>query len=159
MVTPKVISDDNRTASENAALPPLNGHDIRKGTGDVLKDIDYALRFVDGDGIPGVLGLEVEFINRVLRVVRGEIRQCRARHGKKAAASPQWQPIATAPKDGTQVWLWWDKKRRLGRWHEAENPPSIGGRFANWLTDDKGSVSAVTKPTHWMPLPAPPEAT
>lgn len=68
----------------------------------------------------------------------------------------QWQPIATAPKDGTQVWLWWDSKCRLAHWHEAIDPPSIGGRFANWLTDDKGAVLIVTKPTHWMPLPTSP---
>jgi hypothetical protein len=67
-----------------------------------------------------------------------------------------WQPIESAPKDGQQVWLWWDGKRRLAHWHEAVNPPSIGGKFANWLTDDKGSVSAVTKPTLWAPLPSPP---
>jgi hypothetical protein len=67
-----------------------------------------------------------------------------------------WRDIATAPKDGTQVWLWWDGQRRLAHWHEAVNPPSIGGRFANWLTDDRGSVSAVTRPTLWAPLPAPP---
>lgn len=64
-----------------------------------------------------------------------------------------WQPMETAPKNGEQVWLWWDGKRRLAHWHEAVNPPSIGGRFANWLTDDRGSVSAVTKPTLWSPLP------
>jgi hypothetical protein len=70
----------------------------------------------------------------------------------------EWRDIESAPKDGTRVWLWWDGKLRLAHWHEAENPPSIGGRFANWLTDDKGSVSAVTKPSHWMPLPDPPSS-
>lgn len=55
----------------------LSGKEIRKGTGDVLKDIDYALRFVDGDGIAGVLGLELDFVNRALRVAKGQIVQLR----------------------------------------------------------------------------------
>lgn len=72
-----------------------------------------------------------------------------------AALNP-WRDIASAPKDGTQVWLWWDGKRRLAHWHEAQNPPSIGGRFANWLPDDKGSIAATAKPTLWHPVPADP---
>ncbi len=73
--------------------------------------------------------------------------------GWSQAEKDGWQDIATAPKDGTQVWLWWDGKRRLAHWHEAENPRSIGGRFANWLTDDRGSISVSVKPTHWHALP------
>jgi hypothetical protein len=66
-----------------------------------------------------------------------------------APAAPQeergWRDIATAPKDGTQVWAWDDER--------GSNP-------ALWLTD--GDVWVITyddaeiKPTHWMPLPSPP---
>lgn len=72
-----------------------------------------------------------------------------------AALNP-WRDIASAPKDGTSIWLWWDGKRRLAHWHEAQNPPSISGRFANWLPDDKGSVSAIVKPLLWHPVPVDP---
>lgn len=65
--------------SEKEPLKPLTGKEIRKGTGDVLKDLEYAQRFVDGDGVAGMLGLELDFINRALRVAAGEIKQLRAR--------------------------------------------------------------------------------
>ncbi len=73
-----------------------------------------------------------------------------------------WQPIETAPKDGTLVDLWlvpkptwlnWflgvhecrgvDFKWRRGRWwHQAES----------WW--DSGSLNTVREPTHWMLAPA-----
>lgn len=63
-----------------------------------------------------------------------------------------WQPIDTAPKDGTPILcyrpevgfspetgidvLWWD----MGAWMYNAEP-------------------VISQPTHWMPLPAAPEAT
>jgi hypothetical protein len=57
----------------------------------------------------------------------------------------RWRPIAEAPKDGTPVELW------------AE-----GRRFANcyWMAVTRRWIDAggrVSKPTHWRPLPDPPE--
>ena len=66
------------------------------------------------------------------------------------AAVQEWQPIETAPRDGTQIWAfrpdahpddqqgiaWWNSSRRGGLW---EDP------------DDRDDA-----PTYWMPLPAPP---
>lgn len=60
-----------------------------------------------------------------------------------------WQPIATAPKDGTLIlcagefcgpgdWV-----MKMGYWSEAEEGWCLFG--GSW------------KPTHWMPLPAPPK--
>ena len=81
-----------------------------------------------------------------------------AGHAQETAPLPDWRPIDSAPKDGRQVWLWWSGKRRLAHWHEAVNPPPIGGRFANWLPDDKGSVPALVRPTMWAPTPDDPPA-
>lgn len=64
----------------------------------------------------------------------------------------QWQPIETAPKDGTRVILAWGGK-------------SIGGFFldnsrsqipwSGWRTESMVPMPA-GQPSHWMPLPPPP---
>lgn len=64
-----------------------------------------------------------------------------------------WPPINTAPKDGTEILLWthagiiqasWD-------WHDW-------GYFPVYPTyDGIGGVALSSKPTHWQPLPEPPE--
>jgi len=61
----------------------------------------------------------------------------------------EWQPIATAPRSGKWVLVWWPfvtdtpfvAYRVEGRWHAAT----------------AGDTWSDSEPTHWMPLPAPPE--
>lgn len=78
-----------------------------------------------------------------------------------------WYPIETAPKDGTQVLLYgtfqWED------YDDIEGMPLLGtvvgfwGR-TNWVTHRQESWQAVSanpymdlcQPTHWMPLPEPP---
>lgn len=56
----------------------------------------------------------------------------------------EWQPIETAPRDGTLVLCWLN----------------IGGHAlvyrhrSAWRT---GPIGEAVKPTHWQPLPAPPK--
>lgn len=57
-----------------------------------------------------------------------------------------WQPIETAPKDGTMILAGRNQAIDLVRWGEEWNG-------MNWL-DAGGHV--IGRPTHWMPLPAPP---
>ncbi|WP_424441089.1 DUF551 domain-containing protein [Parvibaculum sp.] len=61
---------------------------------------------------------------------------------------PEWQPIETAPKDGTKILL--------------TGPHDANGRYMEvcgyWK--DRFPVTWMDghgEPTHWMPLPAPPE--
>jgi hypothetical protein len=59
-----------------------------------------------------------------------------------------WQPIETAPTDGTRVMLC------AGRWHYLAG--------VQWEDDDGrpvwfGGDVVVDDPTHWMPLPALPQ--
>lgn len=64
-------------------------------------------------------------------------------------AGQRWRPIETAPMDGTRVLLWWPY------W---ASHPIIGYRFSS---DQWRSVAALSGagegPTHWCPLPEPPE--
>ncbi len=58
-----------------------------------------------------------------------------------------WQPIETAPKDGTYVLV-----------YEPYQDPTIGWfsqRGAGWCMFDD-NVDMQCKPTHWMPLPEKP---
>lgn len=53
-----------------------------------------------------------------------------------------WRPIESAPKDGTEMWLWEGSDYR-GHW---------SSRAEKWFS---GGINIF--PTHWMPLPTPPE--
>lgn len=68
-----------------------------------------------------------------------------------------WQPIETAPKDGTVIDLWVP---------DAKNAKYSAHRIPSCKWDDKKGwvldlipikISSLTDaPTHWMPLPEPP---
>lgn len=61
-----------------------------------------------------------------------------------------WQPIETAPKDGTVVLL---------RWSEWPRMAMTGYWLEGWAVEDKEHghyVLRCVEPIHWMPLPAPP---
>lgn len=65
----------------------------------------------------------------------------------------EWQPIETAPRDGSYLWL-----------HES-NGTTWRGRwlYEKWTfgvtsNDHEFCVFVNLNPTHWMPLPKPPEA-
>ena len=55
-----------------------------------------------------------------------------------------WQPIETAPKDGEHILL----GIHLERLVYAQSSFWLSGKWAGW---------DYRKPTHWMPLPNPPE--
>ena len=79
-----------------------------------------------------------------------------------------WQPIETAPRDGTAILLYepfdprWSRMKPgnrpmdvlcigLGRWHSPDyEPDHWGDGFEPW-------EKLMESPTHWMPLPEFPE--
>lgn len=66
-----------------------------------------------------------------------------------------WQPIGTAPKDGSKIDLWVVFPNGGQRW-----PDSFWNTVAgNWQHGHYTLAQYLDKPfaTHWMPLPGPPE--
>ena len=64
---------------------------------------------------------------------------------------PAWQPIETAPRDGTQIlgsWGWSDYNKE----HVCDRTYYADGEWR----DPDDSDYPFSAPTHWMPLPAPP---
>ena len=80
-----------------------------------------------------------------------------------------WQPIETAPKDGTTVLGYNEQGHEIMEWVEAATDcPDQPGNDEGWLGiyawpgrswgSDKFTHEGQGQPTHWMPLPAAPEA-
>jgi len=70
----------------------------------------------------------------------------------------EWQPIATAPRrfdppngmDGGPSVLVWSPIRGVSKVHWESN--------SWWYTCHSGRADLSDAPTHWMPLPPPPES-
>ena len=59
----------------------------------------------------------------------------------------KWQPISTAPKDGTRILIANAKAVATAGWENSIWWSKCGG----WSDDD--DLTAAEPPTHWMPLP------
>jgi hypothetical protein len=64
--------------------------------------------------------------------------------------SHQWEPIDTAPHDGTHIVLSDGEVVTVGRYLE-------NGRWFGANADPTDYWDGELYPTHWMPLPTPPE--
>ena len=86
------------------------------------------------------------------------------------ALAPTWLPIDTAPQDGRTILL--GRYNELGKWRtmrgqwmsqecidETWEDPEAGepGWFETSVENDELPNCWATNPTHWQPLPAPPE--
>lgn len=100
--------------------------------------------------------------------LRTEIERL-TRELEEAMPRDQWQPIESAPKDGTRIWLYWPDYCYTT---DDSDGPYVG--TGQWKTnhrinksyfsafpdesDDYGSSLPAHAPTHWQPLPPPPAA-
>lgn len=74
-----------------------------------------------------------------------------------------WQPIETAPKDGTEILIFrpigtqHDPWMFVATWQQCDGCGSVvdGGIFMSNACVD--SYVGTTHATHWMPLPEPPQ--
>lgn len=83
--------------------------------------------------------------------------QARAALAAAPAAAPAWQPIETAPKDGTAILLGSRGGSWIGKWlpvyvsgYRPDNP------WSSLMLNHDHMGEKWCVPTHWMPLPGAP---
>ena len=63
----------------------------------------------------------------------------------------KWQPIETAPKDGTRFLVYWLGRVDIARWNIE---------YKDWqMSPNEDFLFGDDKITHWIPLPEPPQET
>lgn len=67
---------------------------------------------------------------------------------------PVWRPMETAPKDGTDIFAYVDECRTLVHWGKVSHLPIYGWIDLVGDPEDRD----LCNPTHWMPLPSPPNS-
>ena len=133
----KSMNDVWRAAIGEAPESPVSAPDGEPDWSDVLEQAETAT------------GLKVE--RHTYSIVIREVRKWLK--GAAPAAPAGWQPIETAPKDGTQIALATHKTAHAGRWQQR----MYGDNW--WMSGDYvAAFSTINPPTHWMPLPAAPGA-
>jgi hypothetical protein len=76
-----------------------------------------------------------------------------------------WQPIETAPKDGTDIIVMYVHIRtqivHAAFWINYEegldSPDDEGWWTYVWTEVGRSKMDGICSPTHWMPLPEPPK--
>lgn len=68
-----------------------------------------------------------------------------------AAKGDGWLPIESAPKDGTHLQFWMNGECWYGKWFVNETYPML----SRWKVF--GCKTWLLQPTHWRPLPKPPQ--
>ena len=90
--------------------------------------------------------------------LEAQVKSCQAANGRQykmiqeleeELKKHQWQPIETAPKDGGYIILAWPSESMIAKW--LDNATWQGWSVPSLILKPAGN------PTHWMPLPEPPE--
>lgn len=94
--------------------------------------------------------------------VIAKAEQMQAYADARVMEAQQWQPIETAPKDGSTILVWFRQHGAMTVcWGDLDYDHT--SEYANWLVDDHKHgpypVRGYSRgdDTHWMPLPAPPQ--
>jgi hypothetical protein len=82
-----------------------------------------------------------------------EMEFCVGRYKKRPAPPAPWQPIETAPKDGTVVLLLRaESQEPITAFWDPGVPPHVGSR--GWTDNARESLRGF-EATYWMPIPPP----
>jgi Protein of unknown function (DUF551) len=82
------------------------------------------------------------------------------RSALEAAERVRWQPIEMAPKDGTSIFAECGNNCFIVAWRTWYNELTRGDVTGWWSVGAKNAYQPeqlIIKPTHWQPLPSPPE--
>lgn len=127
------------------------------------RDVGYLMSIIDAaidDGFdPDEDGPLLDEIRAQLKVAPAPVNEtAKTEHVggdgvRVTEAGDGWQPIETAPKDGTTT--------LMGKWHDGERYWMASGcidgdQFWCDFTDADFTPFSHQNPTHWRPLPAPP---
>lgn len=66
----------------------------------------------------------------------------------------EWQPIKTAPKDGSEILLAHANSVWVDQWIPSTSYEVRNGEGGCWMMCDQWTTPEI--PSHWMPLPEPP---
>lgn len=86
-------------------------------------------------------------------VLRAKAALAIARKAIEAEMRGEWRDISTAPKDGTNILVWWPLQMHcpvVAHWADKWSN-GLGWKFTGW------GEPLETAPTHWQPLPLPPK--
>lgn len=133
-ITSEMLAFWSEMAARQAML-----HELRPTDGN-----DF--RSVARKAMPALIA-EVERLRAELDIHMG-IAASAIYHGAKRSAESQWQPMETAPRDGTMVLMWTECGVVIGFW---------GQRANQWLRPASSHNKDLEDVRHWMPLPKPPE--
>lgn len=168
------------TDTEYTPIPPDDLDAMAEALKDYCKAVAQANACTSVDGVVGALEVIAVAANKAMpyfprllaeareaQRLRGElfvaqlenetktgvIAQLTARVAELEAAQG-WQPIETAPKDGTIIFVEaYDHARLTGPVHSGYWSPAYEGGPYAWVEDYDYKIC---DPTHWMPLPQPP---
>ena len=108
--------------------------------------------------VDGALAFAERVYSRVsdAGIIAAEVRRLREENERlrEGVGRIEWQPIETAPKDGTDMLVMTGETMHVVRWI------NIHGDFDYWAVDDNkhGPFTLRGKaPTHWLPLPETPK--
>ena len=80
---------------------------------------------------------------------RENLCSCAYEELRKKETMMDWQPIETAPKDGSSFLAWVGNWMTVAHWHRHQQCLATNGpTYERYPADEM--------PTHWMPLPNPP---
>ena len=101
-------------------------------------------------GVTALLSSEVEPLLRELDATRAALAQ-----------ATTWQPMESAPKDGTNILAWlatWEMPAFVN-WRVGRSGIAMWNDAVEHDNEMDGSDAYSHPPTHWLPLPAPPKPT